>query len=79
MSAYDYYEKARLIAQALRIAGFEAYAQSLLKTMAEGATATEILMITRYRLELFLDDKSLSQSIRDDVQALISRINEALK
>jgi hypothetical protein len=49
--ARDYYAEAKELAALLEREGFAQEARSLVRSISDGATATEILMALRWRLE----------------------------
>lgn len=76
--SYDYYTEAEKISATLQEEGLNDWADQILNTMKEGATATEILMMLRWRLENFLVSPSGSTNVIAHAEQLHQKIDAAL-
>ncbi|WP_205205221.1 hypothetical protein [Azonexus hydrophilus] len=78
MNAYDYYSEAKRLAEALENSGFSDYGAEIVGAMEEGGTGTEILMIMRMRLTGLLAVERLPLNLRESIQVLHDRLDNAL-
>lgn len=76
--SYDYYTEAKKIAAILQEEGLSYWATQIISAMEEGATATEILMMLRWRLENFLASQSGSTNVIAYTELLHQKIDTAL-
>jgi hypothetical protein len=77
--ARDYYAETHDVALLLQREGFAAEAQSLVRAISDGSTATEILMAIRWRLEQIDTPKfKLNSETRARVRELRRAIAGAL-
>ena len=79
MKTYDYYSKAKSLAEELRLAGFSHYRDEILRSMEEGETGTEIFMMMRSQLARFLVEKVVPENLSNRVTRLHDRLDDALK
>ena len=77
---YDHYAAARGLADRLAAEGQRAWAEKLVRVMAEGATGTEIFMGLRWRLQqLERRGDSLSDGAKERIGALLKELDAALR
>ena len=76
---YDYYAEARHLADLLKNEKLNDWAFKILGAIEEGFSATEILMILRWNLEILLSTKVGSADVRDCAQQLYLKIDNVLK
>lgn len=79
LMAYPYYEEATAIAEGAAIVGLADLSERLRHTIVEGFTSTDILMRIRSVLVDSLPDLSAHPDLQSRSNALINRIDEALR
>lgn len=75
--SYDYYSEARKLAALIQPFSSES-AKKILSALADGATATEILMMLRWHIQSFLDERIGSDESRSLARALVDKIDVAI-
>jgi hypothetical protein len=74
----DYYAEARQIAATLQKEGLDDWAEKISRPMEDGVTATEILMMLRWNLGLFLEAHVGSEAAVTGATQLFNQIDAAL-
>lgn len=73
----DIYAEVRLLSTNLSENGMKKEASEILSALQEGATATEILMILRHRIQILIkNNKSLNIEVMERSKLIIDEINE---
>jgi hypothetical protein len=79
MMLFNQYDEAKNIAVLLKREGYIEQARQITDAMIEGGTGTEIFMILRRRLSTIIDIKDLSPIVRERINVLYLKLNDALQ